>query len=378
MMKKNLIILVILSLFFIFLSFNYQETIISFGQSKIEILPNEENLVPVKIENVSNLYGYSMHIEFEPENLKIVEIKEGEFLKKDGVTTFFLSKVDVERREVIIGGARKGNVKGISGSGNLFYIKFSLKEKVNTSIKFKEVVLKDNNLNEIMFKSFDINISPKIQDIPQLKVEPTILVFRNLDEILEIKITNVGKGTIKGRVYTNEDWIVLNKNSFEGSTTIYVAIKKLNDIEGTIFVESNGGNAQIKVKYERITSVNIVLQIGNQVAYVNNIPYLLPFPPFIEKGRTMVPLRFISEHRGAQVLWVKEESKVIIIFNEVFIELWVDQNKNYVRMNGVFYTIDVAPYTYKGRTVVPVRFISEFLGGTIAWNEEKKTVTITF
>jgi hypothetical protein len=47
-------------------------------------------------------------------------------------------------------------------------------------------------------------------------------------------------------------------------------------------------------------------------------------------------------------------------------------------MNGVFYTIDVAPYTYKGRTVVPVRFISEFLGGTVAWNEEKKTVTITF
>ncbi len=77
-------------------------------------------------------------------------------------------------------------------------------------------------------------------------------------------------------------------------------------------------------------------------------------------------------------MWVKEENKAIIIYNEVYIELWVDQNKNYVRMNGVFYTIDVAPYTLKGRTVVPVRFVSEFLGGKVFWNQDTKTVTIIF
>ncbi|MBC7194791.1 MAG: hypothetical protein H5U37_03965 [Caldisericia bacterium] len=374
-MKKFIFLFI---LFFIFLSFSYQETIVSFGNTKIEVLPNEENLISVKIENAKNLYGYSIHIEFEPENLKIIEIQEGEFLKKDEALTLFLSKVDIERREIIVGGARRGNIQGFSGSGNLFYIKFTLKEKKSTNLKFKEIVLKDNKLSDLTFKSIDINIIPKLQDIPQLKVEPTTLIFKNLDEVLELKISNIGKGTLKGRIYTNDDWIVLNKDSFENATLIYVAIKKESNVEGTIFIESNGGNAQIKVRFEKVTSVRIVLQIGNQVAYVNDSAYLLPFPPFIEKGRTMVPLRFISEHRGAQVLWIKDESKVIIIYNEIFIEMWVDQNKNYVRMNGVFYTIDVAPYTLKGRTVVPVRFISEFLGGTVTWNEEKKTVTITF
>jgi len=103
-----------------------------------------------------------------------------------------------------------------------------------------------------------------------------------------------------------------------------------------ISIESNGGNYEVKVRFEKPTSIRIVLQIGNQVSYVNNEPYLLPFPPFIKDGRTMVPLRFIAEQRGAQVLWYAQESKVLIIYNEIFIELWVDQNKNYVRLNGVF------------------------------------------
>lgn len=376
MMRKILIILLILTFFNI--SFSFQETIISFGNTNLEILPNEEITIPVKVENVKNLYGFSIYIEFEPENLKIVEIKEGEFLKKDS-QTFFLSKVDLERREIIVGGAKRGSVQGISGTGILFYIKIVLKEKNKTFLKFKEVFLKDDNLKDLITKSLDLNIIPKLQDIPILKFEPNILNFKTIDEVLEVKLTNIGKGVLKGKIYTNDDWIVLNKTSFEGnSNVIYVAIKKQSIDEGKIYIESNGGNGVIIVKFEKLSAVKIVLQIGNQVAYVNDNPVLLPFPPFLEKGRTMVPLRFISEQRGAQVLWVKEENKAIIIYNEVYIELWVDQNKNYVRMNGVFYTIDVAPYTLKGRTVVPVRFVSEFLGGKVFWNQDTKTVTIIF
>ncbi|MDI6861579.1 MAG: stalk domain-containing protein [Caldisericia bacterium] len=375
-MKKLIFLFIILT--FLNISFISQETLISFGNSNLEILTNEEIVIPVKIENVKNLYGFSIYIEFEPENLKILEVIEGEFLKKD-TQTLFLSKIDLERREIIIGGARRGNVLGISGSGVLFYIKFILKEKNKTFLKFKEVVLKDNNLNNINFKTLDLNISPKLQDVPILKYEPEVLIFKNKDEVLEIKITNIGKGVIKGKIYTNDDWIVLKNTNFEGNNNIiYVAIKKESLEEGKIFIESNGGNGVISVKFEKPSNIKIVLQIGNQVAYVNDNPYLLPFPPFIEKGRTMVPLRFISEHRGAQVIWVKDESKAIIIFNDIYIELWVDQNKNYVRMNGVFYSIDVAPYTLKGRTVVPVRFVSEFLGGKVLWNPDTKVVTILF
>ena len=38
---------------------------------------------------------------------------------------------------------------------------------------------------------------------------------------------------------------------------------------------------------------------------------------------------------------------------------------------------DVAPVVVNGRTMLPVRFLAENLGATVAWNEEKQLVTIT-
>lgn len=375
-MRKFLLALSILVIFSI--SFNHQETILSFGSDSIEMILNETRTIPIVINNVKDLYGYSFHIEFEPEYISIESIEEGEFLKKDKTETFFLSVVDNERREIIIGGSKKGKTSGISGSGNLLYIKFKLKKPNKTFLNFKETFLKDSSLKDINFIFKNLSITPQTTNIPKILVEPNLLIFQTLDRVLEIKIKNIGKGTLRGSVLTKEDWIVIDKSSFEGDTTIYIAIKKIPDNEGSILIESNGGNYEVKVKFEKSNYKKIVLQIGNQVAYVNNEPSLLPFAPFIKDGRTMVPLRFISEQRGAQVLWYAQESKVLIIYNEIFIELWVDQNKNYVRLNGVFYSIEIPPYTYKGRTVVPVRFISEFLNGKVEWKHDTKSVIITF
>ncbi|HPP42966.1 MAG TPA: stalk domain-containing protein [Caldisericia bacterium] len=375
-MKKILLIFLILMIFT--LSFKYQSVYLNFGTDSIEVIQNELKTVPVIISNVKDLYGFSFHIEFEPEFVSIESIDEGDFLKKDKNETFFLYKVDNERREIIIGASRKSKISGVNGDGNLIFIKFKLKTNNKTFFNFKEVSLKDSNLKDIDFISKNLTIYPQTTNIPKISVEPNLLTFRTLDQILEIRIKNIGKGTLKGSIYTKDDWIAIDKNTFEGNTTVYVAIKKVVDYEGLITIESNGGNYEVRVKFEKPTSVRIILQIGNQVAYVNNEPFLLPFPPFIKNGRTMVPLRFIAEQRGAQVLWYAQENKVLIIFNEIFIELWVDQNKNYVRLNGVFHSIEVAPYTYNGRTVVPVRFISEFLNGKVEWVDETKTVIINF
>ena len=38
---------------------------------------------------------------------------------------------------------------------------------------------------------------------------------------------------------------------------------------------------------------------------------------------------------------------------------------------------DVAPVVVNGRTMLPVRFLAENLGASVAWNEEKQLVTIT-
>lgn len=50
-------------------------------------------------------------------------------------------------------------------------------------------------------------------------------------------------------------------------------------------------------------NMEIKLKIGSKVAYINNEPIELDVPPKIENGRTLVPIRFISENLGYDVEW---------------------------------------------------------------------------
>jgi hypothetical protein len=56
----------------------------------------------------------------------------------------------------------------------------------------------------------------------------------------------------------------------------------------------------------------VELTIGSRQARVNNQPSLLDVPAFTIGGRTMVPLRFVSESLGASVQWV-DASRIILI-----------------------------------------------------------------
>jgi len=50
----------------------------------------------------------------------------------------------------------------------------------------------------------------------------------------------------------------------------------------------------------------ILLTIGSQEAYVNGEKIMLDVPAMIIEGRTMVPLRFISESMNATVEWTEK------------------------------------------------------------------------
>jgi hypothetical protein len=59
-------------------------------------------------------------------------------------------------------------------------------------------------------------------------------------------------------------------------------------------------------------SVRIVLQVGNSTAYINDRPVPLDAPPAIIRGRTLVPLRFISEALRSGVTWDPVNRRVLI------------------------------------------------------------------
>jgi hypothetical protein len=125
----------------------------------------------------------------------------------------------------------------------------------------------------------------------------------------------------------------------------------------------------------------IVLQIGNSMFTVNGGSVTLDSPPVIMNGRTLVPIRAIIEALGGTVGWDGTARKATVTLGSATIELWI--GKNAARVNGANIPIDAAnakvvPEIINGRTMLPLRFVSENLGCSVVWADATKTITITY
>lgn len=96
--------------------------------------------------------------------------------------------------------------------------------------------------------------------------------------------------------------------------------------------------------------------------------------PFIEKDRTLVPIRVISENLGYEVGWDNKTRKVTVKNKDKTIELVV--GKKDVKFDDKVSTIDVPPMIKSERTFVPLRFISESFDNDVDWDNDTRTVKI--
>ncbi len=71
----------------------------------------------------------------------------------------------------------------------------------------------------------------------------------------------------------------------------------------------------IAVKSTEAETTSIALQIGSAEAFVNGVSVLLDKPAEITSDFTFVPLRFVMESLGADVVWDNEAYSVIITAN---------------------------------------------------------------
>lgn len=98
-------------------------------------------------------------------------------------------------------------------------------------------------------------------------------------------------------------------------------------------------------------------------------------PPIVYQSRTMVPLRAIFEALGAKVTWTEGSGSIYCRRDGASISLKVNDSTAYI--NGERVTLDVPPLAVNGRTLVPVRVVSEALGATCEWVRESNRVYIT-
>ncbi|WP_108831877.1 stalk domain-containing protein [Aedoeadaptatus coli] len=98
-------------------------------------------------------------------------------------------------------------------------------------------------------------------------------------------------------------------------------------------------------------------------------------PAFIKDGRTMVPVRFISEALGLKVGWDQKTRTVTVDEGAKAMKLTIG-SKKIVRADGKETAIDVPAMIKGGRTMVPIRAIGELSGAKVDWNAANREVII--
>lgn len=107
----------------------------------------------------------------------------------------------------------------------------------------------------------------------------------------------------------------------------------------------------------------------------------------IVDGRTLVPIRDISEALGAAVAWDSVSQKVTLSkpnvtinidgsvdYGNIDISMVIGQNS--ILVNGEEFELDVPAQIIGDKTMVPLREVGGWFGGTVTWDDSSKTAYI--
>ncbi|WP_141501523.1 stalk domain-containing protein [Paenibacillus luteus] len=180
-------------------------------------------------------------------------------------------------------------------------------------------------------------------------------------------------------LYLNQDGTVWGKSDWVGGSPKQIQplknMTKINaialnsgtalDKNGMIWTWGNRRNLPYSVKPDHFMSKVDAKPATRQISLKVNDNYIKAEPgPIQVNGVTLVPLRALFESIGAQVNY--ENDKIIVTYADQRLEMQVyDVN---VTLNGKKHKMNAAITSYRGKTYVPVRFISEALGAKVQWD----------
>ena len=97
-------------------------------------------------------------------------------------------------------------------------------------------------------------------------------------------------------------------------------------------------------------------------------------PPIVESGRTLVPFRAILEAMNVDVDWDSDTKTITCTKGDKVIKLTIGENEMFINDEEV--TLDVPAKIVNGRTLLPLRAISENLDAEVKWDSDTKTIEI--
>jgi hypothetical protein len=140
--------------------------------------------------------------------------------------------------------------------------------------------------------------------------------------------------------------------------------------------DAAGNTTTRTVSVSFLKTTLIRMQLGKTEALVNSGPVTLSVAPFAKNGSTLVPLRFLAETFGVAPQWdgVFRIIDMTVGGHQVRLQVGV----RYAGVDGKRVALDVAPVITNGVTMVPLRFVSETMGADVMWDAGTKTITVIY
>jgi|GEM_PF-1517621 len=108
--------------------------------------------------------------------------------------------------------------------------------------------------------------------------------------------------------------------------------------------------------------------------YLDGIKLNPAVPPRIKQDTTLVPARVISEALGADIAWQPSDRSVTITKETDVLTMAI--GKQEASVNGQPVALDLAPVIERGHTMLPIRFIAENLGVLVRWDKPTRSVNL--
>ena len=231
-------------------------------------------------------------------------------------------------------------------------------------------------------------------NVPVAAVSPSALdlesIPANQTRSTAFSITNLGAGTLDWRVENVPGYIQVIPQAGKGNAAVTVRIEgdglSRGSHQSLLKVVTNGGDQTLTLRFSvaDATPVRIELTVGKTVGTAGGDQVTLDTAPYIDKasGRTMVPMRFISEAFGVTVTWDAPTRRVFVetqgTTNHMPLLIVMTIGSKKATVNYKAMTLDVAPAIVAGRTFVPLRVISETLGAEVSWSALTHVVSISY
>lgn len=226
------------------------------GADRVEI--GKDFQLTIKITGAEDLFGYSFDLSYPADKVDFISITEGDFLKKNNPSTLFEKSIQPQNGLIKVASAIAGKAKGSSGDGQLAIIQFHAKFVGKGLFRIVNPVGKNSQLEDIPITGGDATVEVfEVQEVPILKVEPTLLDFGSVKfgetPSMTFKISNAGKKTLQGEISSLVPWCSVTPTQYIDQAEVKVTFISYqlvpnNSYEGEIKVRSNNGDVSVIVK----------------------------------------------------------------------------------------------------------------------------------